>query len=393
LWIFFGALPATFNAPNVDIVEDRQHHGAGPQPEGGGPQGKASPRGSQEDPPSRPPASNLSAARLHSIGGERAGRRSVEIPVGPGLAPRPQDFSPDVDPVGSSPDRPICALPVGADAALLLLENRERYGSHQRAQPEVGLRASLPLPSHSPPQEGYTEAGVVQGDISTCHPVLGSPDMVCLSPSASGGRRSPSSIQRRPRHQPDDRGASSKPEEALSSRLEDFRGSWGVDAVSDRSFRHILAGWKRSSEDRYERVWQSFKAFLRSSSIPLHQASLRSILDYLTHLYDRSFSWNTIGIHRSTLSMTMAPIDGAKVGDHPLVKRLMSGVFNERPSCRANPALWDPLKVLSVFQHWPVSLPLSSLIRKGAFLMALTTVKRPSELVAPVRRQSLPVGR
>jgi hypothetical protein len=80
--------------------------------------------------------------------------------------------------------------------------------------------------------------------------------------------------------------------------------------------------------------------------------------------------------------MTMAPIDGAKVEDHPLIKRLMSGIFNERPSRRANPALWDPLKVLSVFQHWPVSLPLSSLMRKGAFLMALTTAKRPSELVA-----------
>jgi hypothetical protein len=31
---FSGALPATFNAPNIDFVEDRQHHGAGPHPEG-----------------------------------------------------------------------------------------------------------------------------------------------------------------------------------------------------------------------------------------------------------------------------------------------------------------------------------------------------------------------
>jgi hypothetical protein len=80
--------------------------------------------------------------------------------------------------------------------------------------------------------------------------------------------------------------------------------------------------------------------------------------------------------------MTMAPIDGANIEDHPLVKRLMSGIFNERPSRRANPAPWDPLKVLSVFQHWPVDLPLSSLMRKGAFLMALTTAKRAAELVA-----------
>jgi hypothetical protein len=105
-------------------------------------------------------------------------------------------------------------------------------------------------------------------------------------------------------------------------------------------------------------------------------------LDYLTHLYDCRLSWSTIGIHRSAILSTMAPIDGVRVGDHPLVKRLMSGVFNERPSRRAAPALWDPLKVMSVFQHWPVDLPFSSLMRKGAFLMAMATAKRASELVA-----------
>jgi hypothetical protein len=206
--------------------------------------------------------------------------------------------------------------------------------------------------------------------------------LVRQSPGASSGGRPSSFLQRRPRHRPVDRGASSIPGAALPSRLEDLRGSWGVDAVSDRSFRLIAAGWKRSSEDRYERAWQSFKTFLRTSSIPLHQASLKTVLDYLTHLYDRGLSWSTVGVHKSTISMTMAPIDGAKIEDHPLVKRLMSGIFNERPSRWANPALWDPLKVLSVFQHWPVSLSLSSLMQKGAFLMALTTAKRPSELVA-----------
>jgi integrase len=178
------------------------------------------------------------------------------------------------------------------------------------------------------------------------------------------------------------RGASSKPAEAFFHHLDNFRGYWGVYAISDRSLDLITAGWKQSSEDRYERAWQSFKNFLRSSSILFHQASLRNVLDYLTHLYDRKLSLSTIDIHRSAISMTMAPIGSVRVGDHPLVKRLMSGVFNERPTRRAAPALWDPLKVLSVFQHWPVNLPLSSLMRKGAFLMAIATAERPSELVA-----------
>jgi hypothetical protein len=84
-----------------------------------------------------------------------------------------------------------------------------------------------------------------------------------------------------------------------------MRGFWGVNAVSDGSFRLIAAGWVASSEDRYERAWQSFKTFLRTASIPLHQASLRDVLDYLTHLFDLGLSWSTIATHKSTISMTM----------------------------------------------------------------------------------------
>jgi hypothetical protein len=76
---------------------------------------------------------------------------------------------------------------------------------------------------------------------------------------------------------------------------------------------------------------------------------LRVVLDYLTHLYDRGLSWSTIAILKSTISMMMAPVDGVNIGDHPLVKQLMRGVFRERPLRRANPMLWDHLKVLNVF--------------------------------------------
>jgi hypothetical protein len=221
------------------------------------------------------------------------------------------------------------------------MESRGSSGSHRRAQYEVGFHAGLPFSPHSPPQEGCEETVVVQGDLSPRHSLLGGPYLVRQSPGASSGGRPSSSLPRRPRLRPVDRGASSIPGAALPSRLEDLRGSWGVDAVSDRSFRLIAAGWKRSSEDCYERACQSFKTFLRASSIPLCQATLKTVLDYLTHLYDRGLSWSSMGIHRSTISMTNAPIDGANIGDHPLVKRLMSGIFNERPSRQANPAFFN----------------------------------------------------
>jgi hypothetical protein len=96
-----GTDSSTINAPDFDLVEDRQHRGAGPYQEGGRLQGKGSPRGSREDPPSRPPASTSPSACIYSVRGKPSGRRSLKVPVDPGLAPRPQGLSPDIGSQGS----------------------------------------------------------------------------------------------------------------------------------------------------------------------------------------------------------------------------------------------------------------------------------------------------
>jgi hypothetical protein len=126
-----GADPSTINASDVHPLENRQHHDAGPYPEGRRPQRKGSPRGGQED-PSRSPALTASAPSIYSIGGEHSGRRSLEVPVHFRLAPRPQSLSPDFVSQGSPTDQPLCFSPLGPDEALLRLERRGHPGSDGR---------------------------------------------------------------------------------------------------------------------------------------------------------------------------------------------------------------------------------------------------------------------
>jgi hypothetical protein len=64
--------------------------------------------------------------------------------------------------LGFTPDQPFRVSPVHVNDALHVLESRGSPGSHRRALCEVGLHAGLPLSSHSPPQEGCEETGVVQ---------------------------------------------------------------------------------------------------------------------------------------------------------------------------------------------------------------------------------------
>ena len=203
---------------------------------------------------------------------------------------------------------------------------------------------------------------------------------ITASPLRSRGFSPP--VLSGPGHRPRDRPSPSDSGAAGACRLADYRRCRGLLHLPDETFDLIQGGWRGSTKERYERAWQSFKKFLRSAAVSLDSASVTEVLNYLRHLHDRKLSYSTINLHRSAISMTLAPVDGVPVGEHSLVKRLMKGAFTKHPPPRKVPAIWDPSKVLALFQDWPPPLSLSQLLRKTAFLISIITARRPSEVSA-----------
>jgi hypothetical protein len=50
-------------------------------------------------------------------------------------------------------------------------------------------------------------------------------------------------------------------------------------------------------------------------------------MNYITHLHSLKLSYSTINLHRSAISMTLAHVDEAPIGNHPLVTRLVKRAF------------------------------------------------------------------
>ena len=67
------------------------------------------------------------------------------------------------------------------------------------------------------------------------------------------------------------------------------------------------------------------------------------------------------------------------VGEHPLVVQLLKGIFNSRPSAPRYTYTWDVSSVTSYLESLG---PNEQLSRKLAFLLAITSAERGSELVA-----------
>jgi len=80
--------------------------------------------------------------------------------------------------------------------------------------------------------------------------------------------------------------------------------------------------------------------------------------------------------------MTHGPIDGVVVGKHPLVCRLLKGIYNQRPPQPRYSCTWDVGLVLDHIRSWgpTVTLTQKKISLKLAMLLALANASRCSEL-------------
>ena len=77
--------------------------------------------------------------------------------------------------------------------------------------------------------------------------------------------------------------------------------------------------------------------------------TINDILTFLTHLYGKGKEYNTIAMTKSVLSSFIPVPRGGTISKHPLVKRLLKGVFNSIPpkAKYEYECIWDPQLLLT----------------------------------------------
>ena len=112
--------------------------------------------------------------------------------------------------------------------------------------------------------------------------------------------------------------------------------------------------------------------------------SIQPFLEFLTSLFKEGLHYRTINTIRSAVSMTHDHIEGIPMGQHPLVSRLLKGVYNSRPPQPRYSVTWDVDVVIRYFQSLGENevLTLKQLSQKLVLLMAIVEASRVSELQA-----------
>ncbi len=112
--------------------------------------------------------------------------------------------------------------------------------------------------------------------------------------------------------------------------------------------------------------------------------SLAKFLDFLTGLYEQGVGYSAINTAKSAVSSFLnVSSEAPQLGNNPIVKRFMAGVFNQRPALPRYNVPWDVSVVLNYLRtQTPVrNLTLLALAQKLAMLFLLLSGHRGQSLV------------
>ena len=280
--------------------------------------------------------------------------------------------------------RPVCLQDQRPIRALLQLEAGSSSHSSGCLLGVLSTRETIPIPTvqydkKSSDQDSRRDSRVCLPHSST----LASTDMVSAVVEDVGEDANTSAQHPRPSSQPGtvstsigDRG------EDVSSRLAHLRQGFAVQGFSDRVTSLLLQSWREHTHSAYNSAWKKWCSWCLTKQINPFSAPIAAVLEFLTDNFDLGLQYRTVNTLRSAISTTHATIDNHTVGTHPLVVRLLKGMFNTRPPVPRYNGAWDITPVVQSLRRSSEGLTTLQLSKKVVTLLALSNADRYSDLAA-----------
>ena len=144
--------------------------------------------------------------------------------------------------------------------------------------------------------------------------------------------------------------------------------------VSSASTDIIMASWRPATAKQYRPHIKRWLQFCGRKCINSFNPTVADTVNFLSDTFHRGVGYDSVNTARGALSSLGIVVDGCRAGNHPLVNRLLRGIFNLRPPLPRFAETWD---VQPVLQHLRTMDPLNSLSLKDltfklVMLMALT---------------------
>ena len=226
-------------------------------------------------------------------------------------------------------NRPFCLQDEQSITGVLQLEGRPSSRSNRCLVNSLDGTLSLHVPPVCPNRtllDQVTQGGSFSS--SDC-PSLAQPDMVCTAPEQLGGPANsltPDTTDSDQLSRPES--SSSRGGASATSCLACIRRSSQARGLSDRVIDIIRKSWQASTESSYSSAWKQWDSWCIERNTDPFSAPLKDVLEFLYEQFNMGKQYRTINSLRSAISMTHEEVDGARIGQDPLISRFLKGIYN-----------------------------------------------------------------
>ena len=146
----------------------------------------------------------------------------------------------------------------------------------------------------------------------------------------------------------------------------------------------IMDSWRPSTKKLYSTYVCKWLTYCVQNKVSVKSPTLPQVCKFLRVLAGRGLGYGALNAARCALATFLPHFEGYEFGKHPLVCRIIKGVYERNPPAPRYTSFWDVNRVFSMFKEWGrnADLSLKLLTLKLVMLLMLTTAQRGQTVMA-----------
>ena len=116
---------------------------------------------------------------------------------------------------------------------------------------------------------------------------------------------------------------------APAGRMEYLRERYRGQKLSEKASALMLESWCTKTNRSYDSLFGRWVSWCRGRESGPFSGPITNVANFLASL--DGYQYNSINSYRSAISSVHEKVDRYSIGQHPMISRLMKGVFHSRP--------------------------------------------------------------
>ena len=116
---------------------------------------------------------------------------------------------------------------------------------------------------------------------------------------------------------------------ASVSRMAIVRQKCRSGGLSEEASQLLSASWRVKTSASYESLFKRWDSWCQRQNRGPIRGPIADVANFLAELFSEGYQYRSLNAYRSAISSIYEKIDGEEVGKHPLITRILKGIFNK----------------------------------------------------------------